>query len=280
MHKRTITVILRITACGALSFPAHADPWIPPNGAGVIKPVIRFYHGARLFPRTRFGATTTPSNSVENETQIRLTGDHGLGHDWALQYDLRAARETKSKTSRHNTTRYQASGLGDQEIGIVHGLHQGRGFADSIAINAVLATGSTTSNPRLGVGHDAVEPDYEFGFSHRLGSRFMYGSFAVGPRIFTNSGIVEWRMAGEVGTQVVPRFYAFATFFSSRTFGSDASNANAPNASEYYNIARVGLGIQYKLTQSFRPLFQYEKDVAGQNIHAGHRVVIGFSWKY
>ncbi len=273
-------IIMGIAACRAVSFPAQADPWIPPKGSGVIKPVIRFYHSARLFPLTHFGTTTSPTHSVENETQLRLTGDHGLGRDWALEYDLRAARATKTKTSRHGTASYQASGVGDQEIGLVHGLRRGRFFADSIALNAVLATGSTTSNPQLGVGHNAVEPDYEFGFTHRFGSHFTYGSFAVGPRIFTNSGIIEWRMAGEVGTEVVRRFYAFATFFSSRTFGSNASNPKASNAAEYYNIARIGLGIQYKLTQSFRPLLQYENDVAGQNIHAGHRWVVGFSWNY
>lgn len=280
MNKKTIIAIMGIAIYPIISLPAQADPWIPPKGSGIVKPVIRFYHGARLFPLTRFGTTTTPTNSVENETQLRLTGDQGLGDDWALEYDLRAQRETKTKTSRHGTASYQATGLGDQEIGLVHGLHQGRGFADSVALNAVIATGSTTSNPQLGVGHNAVEPDYEFGFSHRFGSHFTYGSFAVGPRIFANSGITQWRMAGEVGTEVVRRFYAFATFFSSRTFGSDAANPKAPNASEYYNIARVGVGVQYKLTPSFRPLVQYEKDVAGQNIHAGQRFVVGFSWKY
>ncbi len=280
MKNRTITAIITIAACRAISFPAQADPWIPPKGSGVTKPVIRFYRAARLFPITRFGTTTAPTNSVEHEAQLRITGDHGLGNDWALEYDLRAQRETKRKTYRHGATTYQASGLGDQEIGLVHGLHQGRLFADSVAINAVLATGSTTSNPQLGVGHNAIEPDYEFGFTHRFGRHFTYGSFAVGPRIFANSGIIEWRVAGEIGAQVMRRLYVFTTMFASRTFGSGASNPKAPNASEYYNIARLGLGIQYKLTRSFRPLLQYEKDVAGQNIHAGRRWVLGFSWDY
>jgi len=152
-------------------FPASADPWIPAAGTGKVKSVLRLYRSDRTFSSSHFGSETFPSTSKISETQLKVTGEHGLGDGWALQYDLRAAQESKTKTKKNISTTYTASGLQDQEIGLVRGLRQGEVFADAIALNIILPTGSASSNPQLGVGHTAIEPDYQFGIKHQFGQR-------------------------------------------------------------------------------------------------------------
>lgn len=282
MRITTYALPLAGLATALLAVAASADPWIPPAGSGKIKPVVRFYNSDRAFSPSSFASHTVPSSSKYDETQIKVTGEHGLGGGWALQYDLRAAKDSKTKTKHGLSTTHTAFGLQDQEIGLVRGLRQGDNFADALALNVVLPAGSTSSTPQLGVGHAAIEPQYQFGIRHRFGQRLAYGSFSVGPRVFLNSGVTQWRATADIGTRLVGRLAVFGTLFCSRTFGANsalASNQN-PNAAEDYNLVRAGLGLSVALSKDLHPIIEYESDLAGQSIHAGDRVVLGLSWHY
>jgi len=282
MHVRKFALPLVGLAAALPAGAAYAGPWIPPAGAGTMKPVIRFYHSDRAFPPSSFGTQTIPSSTQYDETQIKITGEHGLGGGWALQYDLRAAKDSKTKTKHGTSTTHTAFGLQDQEIGVVRGLRQGNSFADTFALNIVVPAGSTSSTPELGVGHTAVEPEYQFGFRGRFGQRPAYASFSLGPRVFLNSGVTQWRATADVGARLLRRVEIFGTLFCSRTFGANsasASNQN-PNAAEDYNLVRAGVGLKFALTRDLRPIIEYESDLAGQSIHAGDRIELGVSWRY
>ncbi|MHB1332048.1 MAG: hypothetical protein ACYCY1_05580 [Sulfuriferula sp.] len=261
---------------------ASADPWIPAAGTGKVKPILRLYRSDRVFSSSHFGSETYPSTSKTSETQLKVTGEHGLGDGWALQYDLRAAQERKTKTKKNISTTSTSSGLQDQEIGLVRGLRQGETFADAFALNIILPTGSVSSNPQLGVGHTAIEPDYLFGIKRRFGQRLAYGSFSIGPRMFFNSSVTQWRATADVGTRLFRHVDIFGSLFYARTFGVNSAlpASENPNASEFYNLLRGGLGLRFTLTKNIRPIIEYESDLAGQGIHAGNRWVFGLSWRY
>ena len=282
MHIKTGVRMLIALAPALIVFPASADPWIPAAGTGKVKSVLRLYRSDRTFSSSHFGSETFPSTSKISETQLKVTGEHGLGDGWALQYDLRAAQESKTKTKKNKSTTYTASGLQDQEIGLVRGLRQGKVFADAIALNIILPAGSTSSNPQMGVGHTAIEPDYQFGIKHQFGQRLAYGSFSIGPRMFFNSSVTQWRATADVGTQLFQNVDIFGSLFCARTFGVNTAlpSSENPNASEVYNLLRGGLGLRFSLTKNIRPIIEYEADLAGQGIHAGSRLVFGVSWRY
>jgi len=233
-------------------------------------------------PTSSFTTNTIPGTAKYSETQVKVTGEHGLGKGWALQYDLRAAEDNKTKTKKHIKTTETAFGVQDQEIGLLRGLRQGESFADALALNVVLATGSSSSSPALGVGHTAIEPDYQFGVKHQFGPRLAYGSFSIGPRIFLNSGVTQVRATADIGTKLFRNLAVFGTLFLSRTYGTDhaTSSLQNPNAAEDYNLIRGGIGLRLTLTKKLRPMIEYESDLAGQSIHAGSRIVVGFSWHY
>ncbi len=282
MHIKISVRMLIALASVLIVFPASADPWIPAAGTGKVKSVLRLYRSDRTFSSSHFGSETFPSTSKISETQLKVTGEHGLGDGWALQYDLRAAQESKTKTKKNKSTTYTASGLQDQEIGLVRGLRQGEVFADAIALNIILPTGSASSNPQLGVGHTAIEPDYQFGIKHQFGQRLAYGSFSIGPRMFFNSSVTQWRATADVGTQLFQNVDIFGSLFCARTFGVNTAlpSSENPNASEVYNLLRGGLGLRFSLTKNIRPIIEYEADLAGQGIHAGNRWVFGVAWRY
>ncbi len=282
MHKKRCAPMLVVFASALIAFPTYADPWIPPAGTGKTNPVLRLYRADRTFSPSHFGGETFPSTSKVSETQLRITGEHGLGNGWALQYDLRAGEERKTKTKKHGSTTYSASGVQDQEIGLVRGLRQRAAFADAVALNIVLPTGSASSNPQLGVGHTAVEPDYQFGVTHQFGQRLGYGSFSIGPRLFFNGGVTQWRATADVGIRLFRNVDVFGTLFCARTFGANStlSSTTNANASEVYNLLRGGVGLRFSLSKNVRPIIEYESDLAGQSIHAGNRLVLGVSWRY
>jgi hypothetical protein len=282
MYIKICVRMLIAFASVLIVFPASADPWIPAAGTGKVKPILRFYRSDRTFSSSHFGSETFPGTSKTSETQLKVTGEHGLGDGWALQYDLRAAQDSKTKTKKNKSTTYTASGLQDQEIGVVRGLRQGDDFADAVALNIILPTGSVSSNPQLGVGHTAIEPDYQFGIKHRFGQSLAYGSFSIGPRMFFNSSVTQWRATADVGTQLFRNVDVFGTLFCARTFGVNTAlpSSENPNASEVYNLLRGGLGLRFSLTKNIRPIIEYEADLAGQGIHAGSRLVFGVSWRY
>ncbi len=276
MHIKICARILIAFTPVLMVIPASADPWIPAAGTGKVKPVLRLYRADRSFSSSHFGSETFSSSS-EVETQLKVTGEHGLGDGWALQYDLRAAQDSKTKTKKNKSTTYNASGLQDQEIGLARGLRQGETFADAVALNIILPTGSSSSNPQLGVGHAAIEPDYQFGIKRRFGQRLAHGSFSVGPRVFFNSGVTQWRATADVGTRLFRNVDIFGALFCARTFRVNSANANAP---EVYNLLRGGLGLRFALSKNIRPIIEYEADLAGQDIHAGNRWVFGVVWHY
>lgn len=267
----------------ALIIPlSYADPWIPAAGSGKIKPVLRLYRADHVFSSSSFGSETFPSTSTVSETQLKITGEHGLGNGWSLQYDLRAARERKTKTKKGVSTTYTASGAQDQTLGLVRGLRQGEAFADAIAFNIILATGSVSSNPQLGVGHNAVEPDYQFGLKQSFGRHTASASFSIGPRYFSNSGVTQWRVTADAETRLLRGVDVLGSLFYVRTSGTDNALTPSlnPNASEVYNLLRGGLGLRFTLSKNVRPILKYEADWAGENIHAGQRLVLGVSWRY
>lgn len=282
MPIRIYVSTLVVLASAVLVLPLYADPWIPAAGTGKIKPVLRFYRSDRAFSAAYFGSETFPGTSKISETQLKITGEHGLGKGWALQYDLRAAQESKTKTKKNKSTTYTASGVQDQEIGLVRGLRQGDAFADAIALNIILPTGSASSNPQLGVGHTAIEPDYQFGIKRHFGRRLAYGSFSIGPRMFFNSSVTQWRVTADVGTRLLRAVDVFGTLFYARTVGVNSTppSTENPNASEVYNLLRGGLGLRFSLSKNIRPIVEYETDLAGRSIHAGKRLVLGMSWRY
>lgn len=275
MRARCLTALLGVLwMLGPV--PVIADPWIPAAGHGKSKLVLRFYRSDRKFT-AHFSTDRVRSSSEYTETQSKLTGLHGLGKGWAFQYDLRAAslRKTKKKNS------YSAAGLQDMELGLAKGLRQRPGLADAVAFNIILPTGSASSNPQLGVGHWAVEPDYQFGVAGRPGGHYAFGSFAAGLRFFPNGGVTQLRASADTGIGVLPKLGMMGTLFLSKSFGGNASvTSSNPYASEVYNLLRGGLWLQYALSKKLRPLLGYEADLAGQDIHAGGRLVLGVAWRY
>jgi hypothetical protein len=278
IRRRKLPALVMLVVCyaGWCQY-AYAQPWIPPVGSGKIKATVRFYHSDRLFPQTSFSTTTTPTHSKLSETQLRIDGDHGLGYGWALVYELRAAQIIKSKPK----ATYSATGLQDQQIGLSYGLRQRAHFADAITVNAIIPTGRTSTTPQLGTGALAVEPDYEAGVEHNFGSRLAYAGLSVGPRIYVRDGVTQVRASAVAGIGLIRRLTLTGTLFFSKTLASNTlAVSTTPNASEFYNILRGGIGLEYAVTKNVRPVIAYQKDLAGQRIHAGSRLVAGVSWRY
>ena len=248
---------------------AVADPWIPPAGDGVTKPMIRFFSGNRSFPANGFTTGTVPASN-ETTTQFRITGVQGLGDGFSLEYDLRAARTQTSSYKHHKTITSTASGLQDQEIGLNYGLTQTPSFAQSIEFNVIAPTGRTKPSPSLGTGRWSVEPDYQLGLVHGPFSL----SLIAGPRVFLDGGATQLRATLYLSVRPFPRVTLSSEIFVARTI--QQARTLPPGAQgELYNLLRVGVGAEYRLTQRFRPFIAYETNVAGQGIHAGNRITVG-----
>lgn len=253
---------------------AFANPWIPARGDGVVKPMVRMFSGNTAYPASSFTTSTIPASS-ESATQLRVTGVAGLGGGFSLEYDLRAGRQQVDRIRHHQSISNTASGLEDQEIGINYGLTQSKDFADSLTVNAVIPTGSSTSVPALGTGHFAIEPDYQVGIAR---GRFA-ATMAVGARVFTDSGVTQFRGTFYASARVLPRISLFGTAFASRTMQS-ASGLPLTDQSEVYNIVRLGGGAEYRFTPALRPFIKYEQTIAGQAVHAGGRIALGVAIRY
>ncbi|MDE2145547.1 MAG: hypothetical protein KGJ24_02540 [Burkholderiales bacterium] len=290
MNTQTRPAAWAVLATALLALPALAGPWIPPAGTGTLRPALRLYRADRDFPATRFGTALPPGTTSTSEQQLKVTGLRGLGGGWALSYDLRAARIRKTKTKKQVSSTASASGLQDQVVGLVRGLRQGdgggvgagEGFADALALNLALPAGSATSNPQLGTGHLAIEPDYLAGARFRLGHRPAYASVSVGPRVFFNSHVTQWRATLDAGARLTKRVGGYGNLFWVRTFGIDGALAGGldPNASEQYNLLRAGVGLQWALSPQVRPRIGYEADLRGRSTHAGRRLVLALALRY
>jgi len=255
---------------------AQADPWIPAKGHGVVKSMLRYFSANNAFSSTKFGPTTYPS-SQQRETQFRVTGTQGIGGRLSIQYDLRGGALQKTRHHAGQTITSRSSGLEDQEIGLNYGLRQTASFADSIALNVVIPTGSTTRVPALGAGKAAIEPDYQIGISRGP----MFATLLAGPRIFVGGGAIQLRTSFNLGYRVTPRFRVGGTLFYVRTIHRQQAITTHPG--EIYNLLRLGVRLEYRPQGTFsqwRPFVAYEDSVAGQGIHAGKRIVLGVSIRY
>ncbi len=269
-------VLILLGCVGALDFsPSLAGQQIPDAGKGKVKVETRFYRASAVFPATSFGTGRLPSKKLVSGSLTKIVGNYGLGGKWALLYHLRFAYLDKTKKS----AAFTAFGFQDQTIGIERGLRQEERFSDALDLKFVLPTGSTSSVPQLGTGHFAIEPDYELGFTQNIGKRFVYGDFSIGPRVFTNSGLTQLQTSAEVGGRFFRKVNVFGTFFLARTLGGRAGLGQpaVPNASEFYDLLRAGGGVEFAGWKSLRPTIAYQRDVAGQGIYAGSRLVFGFT---
>jgi len=265
-----------LTALVLAPAPARADPWIPAAGTGVTKPMIRRFTGNRAFPAGGFTTNTRPS-STDTQTQIRVTGVHGLGDGFSLEYDFRAGFLRKSARKRKREIVSGSAGLEDQEIGLNYGLRQTKAFADSVTLNVVAPAGSASSTPHLGTGRWAIEPDYQVGFS-RNGGR-VFSTLEVGPRIFLDGAATQLRAALEVGVVPVRQLTLSGSVFYVRTI-VQRSRLAVSDRGELYNLLRLGVRAEYRLTKALRPYVGYDVAVAGKGIHAGQRFVLGVAIHY
>ena len=250
---------------------ASADPWIPAAGHGVAKPMLRYFTGNTAFPSSGFTTRTTPS-SKQTSVQLRITGALGLGHRLSLEYDLRGAWVQKSRVKHQQTLTSTSAGLQDQEIGLNYGLTQTPGFAQSVTFNIVIPAGQTKPSPGLGTGRWAVEPDYQLGLAH--------GPFAatlmIGPRVFLDGGATQLCTTLFLSARALPRLTLYGEVFYVRTI--QQVHALPPGATgELYNLLRLGIGAEYRLTHRYRPFVAYERRIAGQSIHAGNRFIAGIA---
>ena len=253
---------------------SRADPWIPAAGDGSIEPAVRQYDATNVFPTDQYGTATLPA-SDERYTMLRVTGTQGIGHRLSIEYDLRAARIEKIRSKHGRRLVDSATGLEDQEVGLNLGLHQGSRFADSIALNVVAPTGAAGTNPPLGVGRTAIEPDLQFGFAGRR----WRASVEAGSRVFVDGAATQMRAIVDASYRVTPRVEIGASLFYVRTVLS-AKPLPVVDAGEPYNVLRPGVRLKFRLTPHLKPYVEYEKDVSGQAIHAGRRITVGFTYDY
>ncbi len=275
MRVRLCVLIL----AGCLSGPALPlrvmAQTLPPAGFGKVKMETRFYHANSVFSSTNFDVQKLPSKKTVTGRLTKIVGEYGLNNNWALLFRIRFASVDKTKKAKTSS----AFGLQDQTIGLERGFRQEEAFTEAVDFKVIIPTGSTTSVPQLGTGHWAIEPDYGFGFAHHFHRRFVYANSWFGTRIFPDSGATQLRITSETGGRAFSKVNAFGTLFLSRNLegGDPAATGGIPNATEVYNLLRVGGGVEFAKWKSVRPMIAYQTDVAGQGIHAGSRIVVGMT---
>ncbi len=263
---QTALAILAILGAGR----ASADPWIPSAGHGTVKPMVRLYSADSSFSASGFGTNTQPSSKL-NINQFRIVGVAGLGHDLSLEYDLRAAQV---RSSRHGVTATN-TGFQDQEIGLNYGLTQTPNFADSITLNVIAPTGAVKPPPPLGVGRWAIEPDAQFGLHHGPVNL----SLIAGPRFFLDGNAIQLRAETDLSARVTRRLTLLGSVFFVNTLQQSRVLPTAARG-EDYNLLRLGIGAEYRITSNLRPFVEYEQYIAGKGMHAGQRITIGIAIHY
>ncbi len=267
-------------ACGAilplLITHAHAGAWIPAVGTGDVTSMLRYSYADRSFSAGSF-STRTSTSTKEHKTQIRLTGEHGLGNDFSLDYDLRYGFLSQSKTKKGVTTVNDNDGFQDQSVGINYGLRQEKNFADAIGLGVVAPGSSGGSLPALDSGQWALEPIYRLGFKPGIAGLTANVDFAI--RTFLDGGATQFRTNVELMAPISRRIHVIGKMFFVRT--ARMSNFdNSRDRGELYDLLRLGIGVQYRLTNNIEPVLAYESDVAGMSQHAHHRVTAGVKFKY
>lgn len=266
---RVPALLLPILLLG-LPHAARANPWTPPDGSNTINFQYRDYSADRIFPQGTFGTATQPSSSRYLKQELRITGHGALNSDWLVFFDLRAAHIEKIK--RHKTL--TASGPEDQQLGFARVFNDGRDTAQALALSAILPTGSGTLDPALSTGQHAVELDYWLWHSFAASGVPLFLSLSLGPRVFLEGGAPQARFSGVVGGPFAHRWSWVGSLFVSRTLGPDGGYipGNTAHNATNYNLLRPGIGVSYRLTHGVRLRLLYEKEVAGEALHAGQRI--------
>lgn len=255
---------------------ARAAAWVPSAGSGEVELMLRGSFADRSFPADSFSARTHPS-ADEHATQIRVTGEHGLGNGVSLDYDLRYGFLYRAKTKKGVTTVDTNDGLQDQRIGLNYALTQTGTFADALGLGLVVPGSSAAGKPGLDSGHWALEPVYRIGF--KPGFWKLVADLDLGSRVFTDGGVAQFRTHLEVGAPVLHRLRLAAKLFfvrSARLGGYDALR----DRSELYNILRAGVEAKYRVADGIEPYLAYENYIAGMGGHASQRFTIGIKLKY
>ena len=278
----TIRRVLRVMSaiCGAtlplVMTPANAGAWIPAAGTGRATSMFRYSYADQSFPAGSFSTKTQPSTK-ERKAQIRVTGEHGLGNGFSLDYDLRYGILSHSKTKKGITTVNTNAGFQDQRIGINYGLRQEKHFADAIGFGIVVPGGSGESQPALDSGQWALEPVYSLGF--KPGFAHLTVLLDVGMRAFLDGGAAQFRTHVALKAPISRRVRLIGTMFFVRTARMSGYD-NARDRGELYDLLRFGIGMQYRLTDKIEPILAYESDIAGMGRHADHRFTVGVKLKY
>lgn len=273
LRRRTERLVFLVLSCGMLG-SAHAGAWIPLEKSGSVDIALRQYEATKIFLPGQYGTATLPG-SERRYTMLRITGVQGLDRRLSIEYDLRAARVEKShlRNGRHVVS--IATGVQDQEIGLNVGLTQRAHFADSIALNVVVATGSVDSVPALGGGHTALEPDLQIGVT---GARW-HVLLKTGSRVFVDSGVTQMRAELDTTVRLTRRLELGAIIFYVRTVDLPSPLPSTDRA-ERYDLLRPGLRVKYRMTHRLKPFIEYEQDVAGEAIHTGRRITAGLTYSY
>lgn len=256
--------------------PAAAAPWLPPAGHGVVKPMLRLFDAQTGFSSS--GWSSDPiAGPTERETQLRVTGEAGLGHGFALDYDLRYGFLSKIRRKGKRDLASFAHGPRDQEIGLAHRLVATPRMAAAWVVNVVIPTGSAATTPALGTGRWAIEPDLELG--RRWDGGRIGVSAQVGPRIFLDGDAEQLRATLTLNAALGRRFRLSGEAFFSRT-ARNRHPLPASASGEIYDVLRLGAALSYRLRPGVAPFLGYERYVAGQGIHAGERFVMGVELSY
>lgn len=262
---------LLMTPCAA-----WADPWIPDAGTGTVKSMMRWSGGDRGFPASGFTTNTQPS-SAATQTQLRVTGVHGVGDGFSIEYDFRGAFLHNSRRKGKKDIVADSSGLQDEKIGLNYGLRQTTAFADSVTFNIVVPTGSASRSPALGSGQWAIEPDYQAGITFAGGRAF--STLQIGPRTFADGVATQVRTYLNVGFMPIRRLTLVGSAFYVRTI-VQRTRVPVNDTGELYNLLRFGVAASYAVTKQFRPFIAFESNVAGKGIHASQRFTVGLAIRY
>ena len=282
---RTTAMFLRrlglaLFACASLLTlrpeAANAGAWIPAAGSGDVEPMLRYSYANQQFPANSFSTATQPGSS-EHETQLRITGEHGLGDGFSLDYDLRYGFLYRSKVKKGVKIVDTNNGLQEQRIGLNYALTQDASFADAIGLRVIVPGSSAAKIPGLDSGQWAAEPNYQLGF--KPGFWKLTANLDLGTRIFLDGGAAQFRTELEVRAPIVHGLDLAGRLFFVRSARLGAYNG-ARDHGELYNLLRVGVEATYHLTDSIEPVVAYEDYLAGMGGHASQRFTIGVKISY
>lgn len=238
--------------------------------------MLRYSFADRSFSANSFSTATRPS-SKEQATQIRIRGEHGLGDGFSFDYDFRYAFLYKSKTKRGVTFVDTNNGPQDQRVRLNYGLIQENDFADAIGLGVISPGSSTRTSPALDSGQWAVEPVYRIGF--KPGFARLTANLDFASRVFLDGGVTQFRTYFEVEAPLSHRVNVIGNLFFVRSVRM-SSYDGMRDRGELYDLLRLGIGAQFRLTKSVESVLVYESAIAGIREHANQRFTFGMKFKY